>query len=135
MSPAAFPEPPLPGLLAPAALLPCAEEGRLPPEAGRPPLAWADAAATALDPLAASPLAGLAAGFGLLAVPAVVPEPCFCAFLAGARKSSSSKESSSDSSYFTACTRCHAGHAVEICLTDMDGGKHQDLLIGLPRTL
>ena len=110
--PAALPEPPLlglpappgappdAGLLGPAALLPSAEEGLLLPEAGRALAGWADAA-TALDPLLPSPLASL----GLLLVLAVVPEPCFCTFLGGARrKSSSPEESSSKGSRFTAFT-------------------------------
>ena len=77
--------PPGAGLLGPAALLPSADEGLLLPEAGRALGGWADAA-TALHPLPPSPPASL----GLLLAPAVAPEPCFCTFLGGARKSSSS---------------------------------------------
>lgn len=112
-SPAALPEPPLLGLLpppdllappdaglpGPGALLPSADEGLMLPEAGRAFAGWADAA-TALDVLLPSPLTRL----GLLLVPAVAPEPCFCTFLGGARKSSSSEESSSKASRFTAFT-------------------------------
>lgn len=111
-SPAALPEPLLPGLFAPdllappdagllgpAALLPSTDEGLMLPEAGWALAGWADAA-TALDTLLPSPLASL----GLLLVPAVAPELCFCTFLRGARKSPSSEESSSEDSCLTAFT-------------------------------